>query len=209
MRSDQPHPLSIAELGKPIWDNVYMVRVRYIDTLSIEMIKIRGVPTVADSGLDKDMHNQPITCCITINDMVEYFKRGVRVTLCHNPDSMLIYNIVNEYLLAWQHELDTGLNVATAPHEDLLLLDRFAQALYPQAAQFGNVKPRTNLVGSYFEKTGHVGRDSLMGIKATEATVITKKEHTSLADRFARSMAESQVPVAPRPNRQAGRNGWK
>ena len=198
-------PLSIATLGRPIWDNIYVVRMRYVDTLSTNMMKIRGMPTVGDSGIDKEMHQQPITCAITIDAMVEHFKRGVRVTLVNNEDSMNIYNIVNSYLLAWQHEFDTSLNTGGAPYEDLLALDRFAQALYPQALTFGNVKPRINLVVSHFEKSGHIGRDSLFGSKEQLRTVI-RKEHNSFAKELAKNM--SADPVA-RINKNSGRNGWK
>ena len=205
MRSSNESPLSIAALGRPIWDNIYMVRMRYIDTLSTDMIKIRGVPTVQDAGLDRQMHTQPITCAISIDAMVEHFRRGIRITLVNNEDSMSIYNIVNAYLLAWQHEFEHSLNTGGAPHGDLLLLDRFAQALYPQAVIFGAVKPRNNLVGSLFEKSGHVGRNALFGTKEAERTVI-RKDHNSFAKDIAKNMSANPAAFA---NKTSGRNGWK
>jgi len=205
MQNTINRPMSIEALGKPIWENIYIVRMRYIDTLSTEMIKIRGVPTVQDAGLDRSMHTQPITCGITIDAMVEHFKRGVRIAFVNNDDAMRVYNIVNEYLLAWQHEFDTSLNTGGAPHEDLLTLDRFAVALYPQAAMFGTIKPRTNLVGSMFEKNGHIGRNSLFGAKIEERTVI-RKEHNSFAKDIAKNMSDNPAAYA---NKTSGRNGWK
>lgn len=205
MQQSNENPLSIEALGRPIWEGIWIVRMRYIDTLSTEMLKIRGIATVQDAGLDRQMHTQPITCGITIDAMVEHFKRGVRIVFVNNEDAMRIYNIVNEYLLAWQHQLAVGINVGNAPHEDLLTLDRFAQALYPQAVMFGTVKPRTNLVGSFFEKSGHVGRNSLFGTKTEERTVI-RKDHVSFAKDIAKSMSSNPQAHA---NKTSGRNAWK
>lgn len=192
----KPHTL-IEKLGKPIWENLYNARIRYKDTLSVEHIKQFGMPTVGDTTLDKDMHIQPLNVCITINDMVEYFREGVGFTLANNIDAETIYNIINNYLLAWKDQVDKGINIGDAPYKDLMLMDSFATALFPQASKFaGTGKPIGSLFANLFTNNGNfVSRNSLFGDNQPIETA--KVEHNTLAKMFASSMKET------------GRNSWK
>ena len=144
----------IEKLGSPIWDNIYICKVRLVDSYSNEDIRRFGVPTVGDSTLDRDMHNQHIVVGITIDNMVEYFKRGITVTLVHNKDAEVIYHIINNYLLAWKDQIDRAINLGNVPYDDLLLLDNFAAAVFPQAKMFGSPKKTASLFANLFSGNG-------------------------------------------------------
>lgn len=190
--SYSPGSSLIVRLGSPIWDNIYQARVPYIDTLSVDNIRQFGLPTVGDMRLDKDMHTQPLNVVITINDMVEYFRRGVVVTLVNNQDAETIYNLINAYLLAWHGELEVGINIGDAPYDDLMLMDRFASAVYPHARRYGTLgKPLSNLFANLMTASGrYASRDSLFVEKPIVENAV-KEEHNSLAKMFARSMRET------------------
>ena len=187
---------AIEKLGDPIWTNLYRVSVKYKDSLSIDAIRQFGLPTVGDAGLDFDMHNQALHVMITINDMVEYFKAGTKVTLYDNLDAERIYKIINNYLLAWKEQLEHGLNIGDAPLDDLVLLDEFAIMIHPIAIQYaGDIKTSNSLFMNLFGSgTKYSSRASFFTpeVKETE-----KSKHLSLAKQFTKALKES------------GGGGWK
>lgn len=181
----------IEKLGAPIWDNIYRVIIRYVDTLKVDDIKNFGLPTVGDSYLDREMHNQPMQLCITINDMVEYFKRGVMIRLVDNQDAERIYNVVNNYLLAWKDRLEKQINIGDAPMEDLLDLDRFATEVYPTAKTYSTYTgPKFSLFNNLHTGNGaFVSRNTL--IEKTEPPKDNRNEkHDSLAKIFASNLTK-------------------
>ncbi len=187
---------TIEKLGDPIWTNIYRVSVKYKDSLTIDSIRQFGIPTVGDEGIDFDIQNQPLHVMITINDMVEYFKSGIRVTLNDNLDAERIYIIINNYLLAWREQLEHGLNIGDAPYDDLVLLDEFAVMLHPVAvAHSGDIKTSSSLFMNLFGSgKSFASRNSFF---TPEAKVAEKTKHVSLAKQFTRALKES------------GGGGWK
>ena len=187
---------AIEKLGEPIWNNLYRVSVKYKDSLSIDSIRQFGLPTVGDQGLDFDMQNQPLHVMVTINDMVEYFKSGTKVTLHDNLDAERIYKIINNYLLAWREQLDHGLNIGDAPYDDLVLLDEFAVMLHPVAIAYaGEIKTSSSLFMNLFGSGNtFASRNSFF---TPEAKPSEKTKHVSLAKLFTKSLKES------------GGGGWK
>ena len=187
----------IQKLGDPIWNNLYQASVRYKDSLSVDSIRTFGMPTVGDDTIDYDVHNQPLFVMITINDMVEYFKNGVAVTLRNNEDTATIYTIVNNYLLAWKQQLDNGINIGDAPFDDLVTLDEFATMLYPVALKFGiAIKDTGSLFANIFGSgTKYVSRTSFFGKETHSPKKPTT--HMSLSKSFTRNLKES------------GGGGWK
>lgn len=178
----------IQQVGAPIWENIYYCSVRYKDSVSIDELKTFGMPTVGDAGIDHDIHNQPLYVAITINDMVEYFRKGITVTLRNNNDAERIYNVVNRYLLAWKEQIENGVNIGDAPYDDLLLLDEFAKVLYPQAKTFSAIdKPSTDLFTNLFGGKSMAGRNSLFGGTLTQP-VKHKNEHDSLSKVFTQTI---------------------
>jgi hypothetical protein len=146
---------AIQRTGAPIWENLYEMKVAYLDTISAERIKESGIPTTGNKLLNRQMHQDWVNVVIKIDDMVEYFKRGVTVVFRRHNDTREVYDIVNNYLLAWRAQVDNGLNLGNVPVEDLMLLDRFAETLYPVALQFGAAPRNTGSLFANFFKKGN------------------------------------------------------
>ena len=143
-----PQGDAIQRAGAPIWDNLYEMRLAYMDTLAAETITRRGTLFTGNKQLDRFNAQEPVHVVINIDKMVEYFKEGVTITF-RNPgrDCREVYDLVNNYLLAWRVQLENGLNLGNVPVQDLMDLDRFAEKIYPLALQFG-AAPRNT--GSFF-----------------------------------------------------------
>ena len=181
---------TIEKTGAPIWDNLYAVRVPYVETLSEQMIKDFGMPTLGNRALDRQMHSDLVNVVISINAIVEYFKRGVTVYMQNNDDVNEIYNIVNNYLLAWKQQIDNCLNMGNIPTEDLLLLDRFAEMLYPVAAAYG-APPRAmgTLFESFYTNNGRFASRSAMFEPPAPAGEPAAGKHLSVGGELAKAIA--------------------
>lgn len=138
---------SVERAGAPIWEYLYEMRVPYVETLSEDVLTMAGMPDSGNRHLNRQMHQDLVNVVITIDAMVEYFKRGVTVNFRNPADTKAVYDIVNNYLLAWRQQIDHGINLGSIPTEDLLVLDRFAERLYPVALRYGAVPRNT---GSLF-----------------------------------------------------------
>lgn len=125
--------------AQAIFNNLYRASVMYRDTLSPDYIRYFGMPTVGDPHFDRQMATEQIDSWLTINQMVEYFRKGVVVSLLTHGDSKLIYDIVEQYLRAWKQELEVGINIGDAPIQDLIDMDRFANTVHAHAAQYMGV----------------------------------------------------------------------
>jgi len=129
----------IQKHAQMIFNNLYRASVMYRDTLSPDYIRIFGMPTVGDPVFDRQMSTEQIDTWLTIDQMVEYFRKGVVVSLLDHQDSKRIYDIVEQYLRAWKQDLEVGINIGDAPIKDLIDLDRFANTVFSHAAQYMGV----------------------------------------------------------------------
>lgn len=182
---------SVEKLGALIWDNLYAVRVPYIETQSAQMMKDFGIPTLGSRHMDRQMHQDLVNVVIPIDSIVEYFRRGVTVRMQNNDDTLEIYHIVNNYLLAWKQQIDNCLNLGNVPTEDLLLLDRFAEMLYPIAQTFGAAPRDTgSLFANLYSGNGRfVSRGSLFGGTPVAEAIPERGKHKNIGGELARAIA--------------------
>lgn len=122
----------VQRTGAPIWTDLFRVVVPYKYLVSQEQLQTFGLPHTGSDDLDQEAHNAMTTAYWTIDQIVESFRSGTRVTLPSKHELKIIYDTVYSYLLAWKDVLQYGINVGEAPIEDLLLLDQFAGSLYNQ-----------------------------------------------------------------------------
>lgn len=185
---------AIARTGALIWENLYEASVPYVETISAEDLKRRGLPTVGNRDLDRQMNNDLVNVVITIDAMVEYFRRGVTVRLRNGADAKQIYDIVNNYLLAWKEQIETCINVGNVPSEDLMLLDRFAEMIFPVAKRWGATPtPAKSFFENFFTANGaFVTRNSLFA-KPKEGEISEEQEaHVSQSNALAAAIANLQ-----------------
>jgi hypothetical protein len=175
--------------GLPIWERLFPISVAYKDTMSVDYMRLFGMPTVGDPGLDSSMHSDAVDSYVTIDRMVTYFKEGITVRLRCHTDTKIIYDIITEYLNSWKESLRGGINVGGAPIEDLVLLDRFAATVFPHASHhFKEEDSFSNIVKGLMGSGGY-SRHSLLGNATVgNETPAEPRQHVSLAELFSQSI---------------------
>lgn len=116
-----------------IWDRLFHCRVPQLATTSEVYLKFFGTPTTGDRAIDKELSNQLIDTYINIATMVEHHSTGVAVYVVKRSDTKIIYDYIDQHLRAWTKVLERGINVGTAPIDDLIAMDNFANSVYTVA----------------------------------------------------------------------------
>ncbi len=116
-----------------IWDILYKVRMPYLQTTSVEYIKMFGMPSSGDKNVDKEMANQWITTYQSIASLTEHYANGVNIKVVDPSDPKRMYDAIAAHLEAWKDQIRYGINIGNAPIEDLIKLDEFANAVYEHA----------------------------------------------------------------------------
>ena len=175
----------LKRLGIPLWERLYMVGIRYKDTLSLEEIKAFGMPTTGNKQYDQVIHNELVDRYITIDKMVEYHKNGISFYIRNHKETKEIYELISNYLVCWKEYLENGINIGGAPIDDLIALDRLASKIYDHAVEhFTPTFINSNLI-RYMEQN-KLGRSSFE--RPVEAIRVNGEEevkkHDSLASLF-------------------------
>jgi hypothetical protein len=189
-----------------IWDDLYKVRIPVKFTYSVEYLKEYGLPSSGNKDIDKEQFNQRMTTFMSIDKMVEYYKQGCPIYIVDKDDTKKIYDAISKHLNAWKQQIDYGLNVGSAPFEDLITLDQFANVVYEHAKyqfipetenhplaqflsqfhglRFGGLKPVSTLpsvVDSHLQSGLNLLRDE-------KKEVYTPEDRFSMADLFKQSL---------------------
>lgn len=193
-RVNKPSTNPIEVTGKHIWEALFLASVQFKDSMSEDYIRLFGMPTVGDSSIDREMHTQPIYTFMTIDKMVEYFRRGIAVSIQNHSDTKRIYEIISNYINAWKHHLDRGINIGGAPIEDLILLDRFASTVFEHAVQ--HITPEYLKSDALKDLSGGgmwKGRDSFVPAETKSADEhVNFQKHESLAQLFSERIISSR-----------------
>lgn len=128
------------KLVKLIFKKVYYCKVPYLASLTDEEIELYGLPYLNDREYDNYVYNQDIDCALTINSMVELFKRGVDVRLRQYADTLEIYDTIVDYLELWKQRIEWRIAHQNVPYEDLEALDQLASKLHPYAVNQTRLK---------------------------------------------------------------------
>jgi hypothetical protein len=186
--------------GVAIWKNLYRVKVPQKDLYTDEEIKYFGVPSVRDASIDRTMGESYTDVIISINAMVEYFRKGVIIKVVNHSDTKEIYEIIKDYLIAWNTHLFQDINSSTPPIEDLEALDRLAGVVYEHAvSHFKSTDIRNKLLGYDVSKSGLIGREAF---NKTDDSYITKapEKHESISYLLGRQALQKQATNDNRPN---------
>lgn len=116
-----------------IFTRLFKCRIPNLQTMSEDYIRIFGMPTTGDAGIDNELANEWITTMLTIEKMAEYHKQNVQLKIVRYEDVKEIYDHISNHLQAWRHQIENGINIGDAPIEDLILLDDFANTVYDHA----------------------------------------------------------------------------
>lgn len=167
-----------------IFDRKYEVRIKKIDNMSVEEIEFYGMYSTGDKEYDDHLNNEIITRWMSINEMVEYYKRGKPFSIFDPKNTEEIYDVVHQYLLHWKNKLQNSLNIGNAPVDDLIALDGMASALHGYACQYMKVQKTQSPLLNYFDSVG-LGRGNTDVVTSQEEGV---KRHESLAEIFSEAV---------------------
>lgn len=113
-----------------IFDYLYLVRVPVIQFTTVDYMKKYGNYITGDAGIDNDAKRQPITTMLSIAKMVSLFQQGSQISVVNYNDTKEIYSHISEHLAAWKQQLTYGVNIGSAPIDDLIAMDEFANSIY-------------------------------------------------------------------------------
>lgn len=116
-----------------IWNKKFTCRIPYLQSMSTDYIRQFGVMVSGDPVRDKAIVSETITTMLSIAQMVEYFSKGVTVGVVKYEDTKHIYELISNHLQQWRQQLEQGLPIRDAPIDDLVTMDRFANAVYRHA----------------------------------------------------------------------------
>lgn len=116
-----------------LWDILYKVKVPMQYLISETYIREFGMPSSGDKAIDAAQNSQYTVTFLNIDRMVELYKEGAPVYVLEPEAPKKIYEAISEHLQAWKDTVENGINVNSAPYEDLILLDNFAHAIYENA----------------------------------------------------------------------------
>ena len=126
-------PFSNIDTTNALWDDVYLCRVSNFKTMSADYLRVFGAPTTFDPEIDNELGKELITVMISIAEMIEYFQEGIAIRVVRESDTKFIYEAISKHILGWRDALEKGVNVGAAPLNDLIVMDQFAQEVYPHA----------------------------------------------------------------------------
>lgn len=135
---------------KLLWDYLFKVRMPYLQTRSLSDIRNTGVVVTGIREIDNDIPNQEMTTMLSISQMAEYFKEGVRIKVVNHGDVKTIYEYISQHIHTWKARLERGVNIGNAPVEDLILLDEFANTIYEHAKYQFTPEIANSLIGQHF-----------------------------------------------------------
>ena len=180
-----------------IFHHVFLCRIPYIASMSIEYMKQFGIPSSGDKEVDERMSKQDITTMLPISEMAKYYSQGVNVSIVQRADVKDIYILITNHLAAWKRHIEKSINLGNAPMEDLIMLDEFANAVYSEAkfefstevAQSTFMQHMSSSIRSnknnFFKKAGttpSLDRDGNVRIHSPEDQVYPERE--SMSDIF-------------------------
>lgn len=116
-----------------LWDILYKVKVPMQYLISETYIREFGMPSSGNKEIDQAQNSQYTVTYLNIDRMVELYRDGAPVYVLEADAPKKIYEAISEHLKAWRDTVENGINVNSAPYEDLILLDNFAHAIYENA----------------------------------------------------------------------------
>lgn len=116
-----------------IWNRRFRVRVVALQTQSVDYLRHIGTFTTGDEEVDRGAANEMQERLWTIVEMVKHFNEGSQVRIIVSADTKVIYDLISEHLNNWKAEINLAYSSNHAPTQELLIFDRFANAIYEHA----------------------------------------------------------------------------
>lgn len=115
---------------RALFQKTYKCLMRAGDIVSIEEIREEGHLRIGNKRADS-AHDRNIQYIhLKVPKMVEHFINGTPFHICSAEDTRFIFEAICDHTSRWRDLLKFGYNVGSAPAEDLINLELFAEAIY-------------------------------------------------------------------------------
>lgn len=145
-----------------IFHDLYPVRMKYIDTFSIEDLNRFGYPSTGDKQEDERNLNTIVLCQIPITRMIRYYFEETPFVIDSSVNIEEMVELLADHLAKWRDYAQNGsITMRDIPFEDLIQMGTFATALF-------DVRDITRdrqgeRFESMFNHTGYITVDDLFG----------------------------------------------
>ena len=127
-----------------IWDIRYHVTYNFLNARSINDVKARGVRVTGIKRFDNEVKHEVVRAWLSINEMLDLYKRGIDVGIINRADVVKIYEAVQDHLYESISSTKQSINVPVKILEDLVDLDKFARSIYEHAKFDFSQKPEVS-----------------------------------------------------------------
>ena len=177
-----------------IWSELFQVRISNIENMSLDYLKHFGMPAIGESQYDQATANELITTMIPIARMVDCFEKGVKVYISKPSDTKIIYDHIQAHLIAWKQKLEDGMNVRDAPIKDLMMMDKFANAIYEHAKYEFTEAHVDSIMARRMSGSLRLTRTKVLGNFTPQATTINQATKEEKEDSEKTKVEESKYP---------------
>jgi len=188
-------PENMCDAAWYIFKKLFMCRVKNIDSMSPEYIRMFGSPDSGDSVIDQETANELVIRMLSINEMVEYFRNGVVVHVVNYSDTKEIYERISNHLNAWKLKIEREFHVRDAPVADLVLLDKFASTVYKHAVTLFDNTYADSILARQTSQLMKFNRQNILK-QPDQVNPVTNEivhpERLSMAESFDRSYPKSK-----------------
>lgn len=187
----------------PIFKRLFLVRTPNLASLDEDYIRRYGVPVTGIEDIDRQWADELVWRYLTINDMIEYYRKGVDIYVQDRKDTKIIYDLIYAHLESFSEFIGHSINATNVPMDDLEDLAAFASLIYPYAKQQPSFqKLRENL---YLKQISgdHEGKGKLNPVLGDAANLFRKvprsveqTEKQKLAERLrnGEELEETEMP---------------
>lgn len=160
--------------------------------------EVGGTISTGDREMDRELARTPVTVQLTPAAMATNLEEGVQIQVNNPQDAAKIYVMIVDHINDWVRNSQMNPNFAGAPVQDLMLLERLAEELYPRARYFLHNQPRLGRlaasVNRIVTRRGGVRRGGATLPEPTEIDNPLPHSHTNMTDTLMREDIKRRKP---------------
>ncbi len=184
---------------RDLFNRYYQVRFRHIASRSAESIRAYGIRSSGIPSIDSSISNYMVTSELTINQMFEYWRKGVEIRVVNYQDTAEIYEIIQHHLTTTADFIRGSVN---ASRKELLVdmvdLDKFASVVYDKAKTIFTDRERASVHSHAFAGIQTINFFNILSKDYTRTEEIRVKDGKKEVVTKAATLDNKRAPVRAR-----------
>lgn len=178
---------------RDLWEQYYPVRFRHFEAVSEDRIARFGTRVSGIGEIDREIERYMVESELSINQMLEFHRKGSIIRLINYDDSAEIYEIIQRHLIHAMEHIRSSVNGYDKDLlKDLIELDQFATVVYDKAKSIFTDRERaalySNTLGklqtlNYFNILKNRTYSTIDNVKVTKngetKTMVSQHQHTN------------------------------